>query len=242
MQRKTGVTVYLTGFGKGFLQGFCLSYLFYRGVFIALLLGAGYGCYQIFAEKRRFRRQQEQEITLQFREGLLGISSALGAGYSIENAVREAEKDLALLYGQESLLAQEFSWMDKQMELNQPLETLFFEVAKRWNTEDMLHFAQVFQTAKRTGGDLIAITHSTAEKISEKIEVRREIQTLIAGKQMESKIMNLIPLAMIVYFWLCSPGFLDCLYTSSGRPVMTVLLLLYLAAYYWSRKISDICV
>ncbi|HBI62463.1 MAG TPA: hypothetical protein DDY31_14840 [Lachnospiraceae bacterium] len=103
-----------------------------------------------------------------------------------------------------------------------------------------MHFVQVFQTAKRTGGDLIAITRVTAERIGEKIEVKREIQTMIAGKKMEGKIMNLIPLGIILYFWLSSPDFLDCLYQSSGRMVMTVLLFLYLLAYWWSGKISDI--
>ena len=97
-----------------------------------------------------------------------------------------------------------------------------------------------FQTAKRTGGDLICITRSCAEKNSLKIEVGREIQTMIAGKKMESRIMNAIPLGMIVYFRLCSPGFLDCMYRAGGRIVMTILMSIYLIAYYWSDRICDI--
>jgi tight adherence protein B len=103
-----------------------------------------------------------------------------------------------------------------------------------------MHFVKVFQTAKRTDGDLISITRLTAEKISQKIEVKREIHTMIAGKKMEGRIMNCIPLAMILYFWICSPDFLDCMYQSSGRMVMTVLMLIYIATYYWSSRVSDI--
>jgi tight adherence protein B len=132
--------------------------------------------------------------------------------------------------------------MRQKLEFNQPIEKVFAEFAEDWKTEDILHFVEVFQTAKRTGGDLIAITRLAAEKIGEKIEVRREIDTMIAGKKMEGRIMNLIPLGMILYFWLTSPGFLDCLYQSSGRIVMTVLMLLYVFAYRWSEKISDISV
>ena len=87
---------------------------------------------------------------------------------------------------------------------------------------------------------MIAITRMTAEKIGEKLEVKREIQTMVAGKKMEGKIMNMIPLGIILYFWLSSPEFLDCLYQPSGRVVMTVLLFVYLLAYWWSGKISDI--
>jgi tight adherence protein B len=102
-------------------------------------------------------------------------------------------------------------------------------------------FAETFRTARRSGGDLVSITRTSAQRIGEKIEVQREIRTLISGKQMEGKIMNIVPLAMIAYFWVCSPGFLDCFYQGfSGRFIMTCLLGVYLAAYLLSRKICDI--
>lgn len=242
MKKNISWKVYRNGFLKGFIKATLVSYLFYRNVPIMLVVGGGYGIYSIFSEKKIFLREQLYEITLQFREGLQGIASALGAGYSIENAFEEARKDVVLLYGDDSLLSQEFRWINQQLALNQSIEKVLFEFAKKWNTEDIMHFAQVFQTAKRTGGDLIAITRSTAEKISEKIEIKREIYTMIAGKKMEGKIMNMIPLGMIVYFWICSPGFLDCMYAASGRFVMTVLMVTYVIAYQWSDRISDISV
>lgn len=81
-----------------------------------------------------------------------------------------------------------------------------------------MRFAQVLHIAKRTGGDLIAITRMTADRISEKMEVKREILVMIAGKQMEAQIMKLMPLAIILYFWVFSPGFLDPLYRWEGLP------------------------
>lgn len=240
MGGKIKFKIYCRGFGKGFFIAMSVTYLFYRSLVIAGVISVIYGIYSVFREKKQYQKRQRYEITLQFREGLQGIAAALGAGYSIENAIVEAKKDLILLYGEDALLVREFSKMDRQLELNQPMEKVFYDFACRWETEDILHFVKVFQTAKRTGGDLISITKLTAEKISEKIEVKREINTMIAGKRMEGRIMNLIPLGMILYFWICSPGFLDCLYQFSGRLVMTVLLILYIFAYWWSEKISDI--
>lgn len=214
--------------------------LFYRNLAISGMISVFYGLYYIFREKREYQKKQYYEITLEFKEGLLGIAAALGAGYSMENAIGEARKDLVLLYGENSLLVSEFAKMDRQFDLNQPVEKVLMDFADRWQTEDIMHFVKVFQTAKRTGGDLISITRLAAEKISEKIEVVREIHTMIAGKKLESRIMNLIPLGMILYFWICSPGFLDCLYEPSGRLFMTVLLILYVFAYWWSERVSDI--
>lgn len=240
MRKIDGKKIYAKGFGKGFIKAVFISYLFYRNLWISLVLSSGFGLASAFLEEKEYHRKQCFEINLQFREGLYGIAAALGAGYAMENAVEEARKDLALLYGEDSLLATEFLWMEQKLELNQPLEKVFLEFAEHWKSEDIMHFVQVLQTAKRTGGDLIAVTRMAAEKIGEKIEVKREIHTMIAGKKMEGRIMNMIPPGIILYFWLSSPGFLDCLYKASGRVVMTVLLALYLFAYWWGGRISDI--
>lgn len=232
--------IYSVGFGKGFLKGGILGLLFYRHILAILLMGCILGIYACREEKRRVWSGRQQEITLQFREGLQGISSSLSAGYAIENAFEEARKDLILLYGENSILEQEFLGITKQLRLNRPIEQVLYEFAEKWDTEDIRHFSQVFRTAKRTGGDLIAITHATSEKISQKIEIQREIQTMLAGKKMEGRIMSVIPLGLILYFWVSSPGFLDCFYLSAGRIVSTILLLVYLAAYRWSERICDI--
>ena len=130
--------------------------------------------------------------------------------------------------------------MSYELQLNQPIEEVFYRFGQLTQVEDVMRFAQVLHIAKRTGGDLIAITRMTADRISEKMEVKREILVMIAGKQMEAQIMKLMPLAIILYFWVFSPGFLDPLYRWKGRPVMAVLLLVYLAAAYWINRISRI--
>ena len=54
------------------------------------------------------------------------------------------------------------------------------------------------------------------------------------------KIMTVIPLGIIVYFWICSPGFLDPFYHGSGYLVSAVLMIVYLLSDFWSRKICCI--
>lgn len=232
--------IYGIGFLKGFVTGALLGLLFYRHVAALILLGIVLGTVRGRGEKKERWRAMQREVTLQFREGLQGISSSLSAGYSIENAFGEARRDLILLYGENSLLEQEFLGIENQINLNQPIEQILMEFAEKWDTEDIRHFAQVFQTAKRTGGDLIAVTRAAAEKISQKIEIQREIQTMLAAKKMEGNIMSAVPLGLILYFWISSPGFLDCFYMPSGRIVSSVLLAVYVAACQWSKRICDI--
>lgn len=96
----------------------------------------------------------------------------------------------------------------------------------------MRNFANVFAAAKRSGGDMIAIIQNTVNQIGAKIEVRREIDTLLAAKRYEFKVMAVIPYAIIAYMILSFPEFMECLYGNMiGTGVMSVCLCAYLGAY-----------
>ena len=85
------------------------------------------------------------------------------------------------------------------------------------------------------------IIQKTGSNIEERMEIQREMNTLIAQKKLEGKIMSVVPLGMIVYMWVTSPGFLDVLYHNLyGCCFMTVALILYLVSYGWMQKIVDI--
>ena len=53
-----------------------------------------------------------------------------------------------------------------------------------------------FFVRERSGGDFHKIIATTIEHISDKIEVEREVQTVISAKKMEQKIMNVIPVSL----------------------------------------------
>lgn len=224
----------------GFIKGGAVLYFFYRSFAIVLILGFIYGIYSIPLERKKRQSEWRWRINLEFKEVMLAVAASLNAGYSIENAFKESINDLKILYGDESELAGEIENIISMVKLNQPLEEVLMEFAEYTKVDDIYNFAEVFQIAKKTGGDLIDITRTTASRISSRIEVKREIKTLIAGKSMEGKIMNFIPLGIILYFWMCSPGFLDCLYIGAGRLVMTVLFIVYILAFKWNERIMDI--
>ena len=206
----------------GSVKSFILFFLFYKSFVLSFILALIYGIINIKTYEKRRIEEWRWQMDLEFREVMTGISSALNAGYSVENSFKEAKMDLLLLYGNNSVMVKELDIINSKLMLNQPLENVLMEFARRCEVEDINNFAEVFQTAKRTGGNLIDIARSSADKISNKIETSREIRTMVSGKRMEGRIMALMPLAIIIYFWISSPGFLDCLYAPAGRPIMTV--------------------
>ena len=167
--------------------------------------------------------------------------SALVAGYSMENAVTEAYRDLSLMYGSGTVILKELWDMKQKVSMHEPLDRVLMDFAARSGVEDIHTFAQVYATARRSGGNLVKIMKRTADNIGEKMEIQREIETMIAGKKMESICMMVIPLLIIVYLRVFSPGFLDPVYQgAAGRLFMTGALAVYGVSVVWSRSIMNI--
>ena len=122
------------------------------------------------------------------------------------------------------------------------VEQVLEEFAGRVELEDLRSFASVFISAKRSGGDMLAIIKDTAGQISDKIDVKREIDTILAAKQYEFRVMSAVPYVIIGYMVLSGfPEFMDSLYgNAAGTGVMTVCLMVYIGAYYLGLRIIRI--
>lgn len=217
-----------------------LGALFYRSIFGIILLSP------LIIYYRRIRvkgliKERKWKLNLEFKDGILALAAALEAGYSAENAFEEACKDLKQIYPDNSIISQEFAYIINQIRMNITVEKALGDFAERTGIEDILSFSEVFCTAKRTGGDLINVIKITSNMISDKIEVKREIVTLITAKRLEANIMKFTPLLILVYLSVSSPGFLDPMYHNlAGAAIMTVFLLFYLAAFLIIDKIISI--
>lgn len=62
-------------------------------------------------------RKKEKEFRVQFSNAIQAMGAALKAGYSVENAIREAEKDLAPMYEENVRIRKEFRKMVHQIRI-----------------------------------------------------------------------------------------------------------------------------
>lgn len=221
--------------------GVAVGYLFYRH-WITMVLFSGLGfLVAVRAGEIHERRKVQWNLLLEFKDAMDSMVSALVAGYSMENAITEAYEDLQMLHGRNTYMVQELWEIQKQLELHESLDQLLLDFGRRSNLEDIIMFGQIYATARKSGGNMVRVMKRTAENIGQKIQVKKEIQTMIAGKKMESMCMMAVPLLIIVYLSVCSKGFLDPLYMGiSGRLFMTIVLILYFVSILWCRKIMNI--
>lgn len=217
-----------------------VSWLFYDSVAAWFLLMPVVAV-SLRDKEKALCQKRKRKLEMEFREVILSVSSNLQAGYSVENAFQESYKDIVLLYGRESVMAGELRMMFRKLGNNEQLESVLSDLAARSGVQDIRDFADIFQIAKRGGGDMRGIIANTAEIIGEKQEVRREIETVVSEKKFEQQIMRYIPFFIIFYISLTTKGYFDSLYHNlTGWFVMTAALAVYVAACRISDRILRI--
>lgn len=233
---------------KEVLWGLCKSaaatgafaYMFYRS-WIGCLAWPAAAALWLKGDRKRKTKRRKERLALQFCDAIQAAAAGMQAGYSVENAFLEAEREIRSLHGEDSEMSRELAAVRKGLKNGIPLEQMLQGLGRRCGVEEIRDFAEAFAAAKRMGGNLRAIVLRTVELTRQRMEAEREIQAILAARKYEQKVMMLIPFFLFVYLQLSSPGFFDVLYhNAAGRAVMTGALALYLAACGLSARIMDI--
>ncbi len=216
------------------------AWFFYRSIFaVPLMIPLGMLFYRSRSADKK--TQQARHLRLQFEEMLLSVETNMRAGYSVENAFREARKELSKRYGERELICRRLFSICQGLEHNMSLEFLLTQFGEESGVEEIREFGEVFAAAKRSGGRMSEILISSAQVIAEKINTEEEIQVMLTAKKMEGKIMQVVPFLLVLYLQSSSPGFFDPLYHNiMGYGVMTAMVVLYGTATLWARRIMDI--
>lgn len=217
-----------------------VGYLFYRSWLVAWMMPPFFW-FACRRERERKSKARRRALELQFKEGITFLLAGLEAGYSVENAFGDASRELGKTYREETDLEREFRFICQGIRLNESLESMLFDLAMRSGLEDVRSFAEVFEIARKKGGDLIAILKASIGTLQEKMEVRREIDALLAGKKLEQGIMSLVPPGILLYVNLTSPEFLSGLYGNAvGVLVMSGCLVTYGLSIVWGKRIVEV--
>ena len=180
------------------------------------------------------RKEFEQIISL-FRKGL-------ELGYSLEHCVETATEEYErMVEEKDSFMLLYLRQFLKKMQMNIPIQQIFEQFAKESGLEEAESFAQIIDTARKTGGNLPAILRRTTEAMIEKEQVQEEIITMMSAKRMEQKVMTAMPIGILAYMRITSAGYMEPLYHNViGVVVATVGLCLIAISIVWTEKIISI--
>ncbi|MBC5637331.1 type II secretion system F family protein [Ornithinibacillus sp. BX22] len=221
---------------------FLIGYLFYESIIFSFII-SGLGLIFPKFQKKKLLEQRKEKLTVQFKEAIGSLSSSLAAGRSIENSLKEVVTDLYLLYPDpNTYIIREFEIINRRIENGDTVENAIRDFSVRSDIDDIINFANVFITCKRTGGNLVEVIRRTSDIISEKIDIQQEVSVMMAQKKFESRILSVAPLGMILLLKYAAGDYLSPMYqwSSNGPIVMTVCLVILVFSYWLSQKIMNI--
>ena len=222
---------------------FAVSYIFYRSLLLsALLLPLAF----LYPKKRagQLAEKRRDVLKMQFRDMLYALSSSLMAGKPIEMAFRTARDDLEVLYPDpETPMIREIDILLRKMTMNETVESALADLADRSQIEDIDSFCNVIITCRKTGGNLVDIIRNTTSILGDKLEIRNEIDILLAQRKFEKKVLNVMPIFLIVILSMVANDYIEPVFTTMvGRMVMTAAIVMILLSWLVSDKIMKISV
>lgn len=194
-------------------------------------------------EKEKQRGEEKTKRMSELREVLLLLSSYMQVGLSIENAFLETEEEVSKLIDKNGEISTSLHVVNQKVAMSIPVEVAFVEMADAIQMEEGYEFADVLQYAKRLGGNYIDNLRQSITKIEERISLQQEIETMLAEKKLEWKLMVAMPLFIISYIKVTSFDFVESLYHNVvGMLIMTGCLMFYIGMILCGRKILRILV
>ena len=191
---------------------------------------------EIMVKKRR------NKLRNQFKDVLYSMSSAFATG---EHMVTAMEKSICVLddiYGEGCDMAIELrDMLNRVIEAGDDEIELWRDFGRRSGVEDIQDFADVFASCRDAGGNLVRTVDRAAEILSEKIGVESDIRVMASQKVTEGRLVGIMPVLMILFLRLTSPSYMRVMYESLiGRVIMTVSMLITIAAFFVTEKVTKI--
>lgn len=213
------------------------AFFFYRSAW-AIPFMIPFGVMAVLMHQKKEEEKRNRQHLEQFKECILSVEASLRAGYAVENAFVESIRDMKLMYGEQSQIVQELQFLQKGLRNNETLESLLFSITEECPNHEIVEFAEVFSIAKRNSGNVSGVIDLFCGIISQKIASDQEIQTVLASKRLEQKVMNIMPFGMVLYLDITNPGYFSQLFHNlSGVVLMSICLIVYVTAYVWSERI-----
>ncbi|MCL1983210.1 MAG: hypothetical protein FWG53_09045 [Clostridiales bacterium] len=220
---------------------FFATYIFYHSIIISVASGLLIPfCLKYYAgslaEKRR------DLLTVQFRDVLYSLSASFAAGRHMRDALYEARDNLDTMYAGDSPMLVEISDMLSKIDESRAAEEeVFKDFAARSGVGDIQSFFDTYFICRMTGGDINRVVSRTSAMLIDKIGIEKEIKVLVSQKRFEGKIISLMPVIVILFLNIASPGYVEVLYTAFvGRLIMSVALAGIAYAYYMTSKLTEI--
>ncbi len=215
---------------------FLVGYFFYGHVWVGMLFFPSLYWVRKIA-LADIKRKNRQRYLCHYGEFLQIVETGITAGYSLEHAIVSAGKELKRGYGTKEEIVRDLMDIEKKLLLHESVDTCLAKWAEERSFEEMKLFSRIVASGRRHGGDVNRIIRQTAEAIAGRVDAEAEINTMMAGKILEYRVMCIMPLGIIMYVKMGSPDYFTLLYDNlPGIIFMTACFAVYILAVLLGRR------
>ena len=221
--------------------GMMIGWAFYDSVIAGLAAGIALTMTENMYKKGLLEKRRRRLLS-QFKDLLYSISSFVSTGRSLGQALEESIDFWRGTYDDQDYIMRELKQMTKNIkESNMPDVDSFDDFAKRSGLEDAEDFVMVCKTCKATGADFFKAAERSAGIIEDKIDIERELSSIMVQKRFEGRMIASSPFGLILMIKILSPDYMAPLYeTALGRAVSTISLVLMAAGLTVMERVIQI--
>lgn len=228
-------------------------WLFVSGISLGISGGAGYlfydawwGCWMVVilapavykVTKNLCIERRKRQLKKEFCDVMTLVSGNLHAGYSFENALIQVQRSNGTSF---PLMNQELMVLIHGITCKKRVEAMLKDLAGRSGIDEIMEFANRMETAKRYGGNIPYLIRQLTTNMLDVELVETELQTTVAAKRLEGRIMLIVPFGILAFMKITNPEYMCVLYdTIAGHVLMTGILLAVGICAWWIEKIIRI--
>lgn len=187
----------------------------------------------VFVQRRITKRLDNSQR--QLADCLSLVANSLRAGFSFLQTMEIISREM------EPPMSTEFERVMRDTTLGKSLDEAFHSMDERVGSADFSLVITAVLIQQQVGGNLATILDTIRNTISERIRIRREVNTLTAQGKMSGIVLACIPVALALFFYVSSPEYLEPLLTTNiGRIAIIGALFLVIVGFAIIRKIVDI--
>ena len=184
---------------------------------------------------RQLRKRRLKTFEAQLPDTLNLLSGSLRAGYSFLQGLEAVVQETTGPMGRElrRVLA--------EARLGRPLEEALADVADRMESRDFEWSVLAIRIQREVGGNLAELLQTVAETMVQRSRLRGEVKALTAEGRISGIIMGLLPVALGLFMFTASPGYINDLFSSvAGWAMVIGSAVMAVVGFAWIQKIIKI--
>jgi tight adherence protein B len=202
---------------------------------VASILVLPLGPVALNAIVERLVRRQRDLFAEQLPTHLQELASTMRAGHALMGAIG------SMAHAAREPSHTEWGRVVADEQLGIPLQDALKPLAERMQSEDVGQVALVAALHTRTGGNMAEVLERLADSVRERLELRRELQSLTAQARLSRYVVTALPFMVAAVITIINPGYEKPLFdTGEGLALLVFTVALVTLGSLWMRRITDI--